>query len=76
VGGRQERFCRRVALPGDDGHRAQDGMDPADKLQTPIARIQTDDPRAKVLEVNCPLQERPGKGSIVDVGRREQEQQW
>jgi len=36
-------------------------------------RIETDDARAKVIQVNSPLQERPGKGSIVDIGRREQE---
>jgi hypothetical protein len=44
-------------------------------LQTEITRIQAGDPRAKGIEVNCPLQERPGKGSIVDIGEREQEQQ-
>lgn len=48
----------------------------SDQLQTPIARIQTDDARAKAIQVNSPLQERPGKGSIVDIGRREQKQQW
>jgi hypothetical protein len=51
-------------------------MDPVDKLHAPIASFETDDPRAKVIQVNSPLQERPGKGSIVDIGRREQEQQW
>ncbi len=50
-------------------------MDPVEQLQTPIARIQTDNARAKVIQVNSPLQERPGKGGIVDISRREQEQQ-
>jgi len=50
-------------------------MDPADELQTPIACIETDDPRAEVVQVNCPLQERPSERSIVDIGGREKEQE-
>ena len=60
----------------DDGHRAQDSMDQADKLQTPVACIEKDNARAKAIQVNCPLQERPGKGSNVDIRGREQEQHW
>ena len=38
VGGRQERFCCRVPVSGDDGDRMQGGMDPGDEPQAEIRR--------------------------------------
>jgi hypothetical protein len=53
-------------IPGDDSHGTQDGMDPTDELQPPKACIEADDPRAEVIAVNRPLQERPSERSIVE----------
>ena len=49
-------------------------MDPADELQAPLANIQTNDSRTEEIQVDCPLQERMGKGSIVDIGGREEKE--
>ena len=72
-GGRSRSHCA-LGIPGHDGHGSQDTMDPADELQTRVASIQTDDPRANIIEIHGPLQERPGKGSIMHMSRREEEE--
>jgi hypothetical protein len=50
-------------------------MDPGDEAQAPVAGIQADDARAQAIEAHPQGQQRLGKGSVMDVGRREQEEQ-
>ena len=56
----------------DDGDGTQGRVDPGDEAQAPIACIQTDDTRTDVIETNGPLQQRAGKGSVVDIGWRDE----
>ena len=39
-------------VPGENGSGSQRGMDPADQLQSPLARIQPDDTRADMVEAH------------------------
>ena len=76
VGGRQERLRCRLRVPGHYGHRSQHSMNPSEQTQSPIARIEPDDARADVIEGHGPGKERPSKRSIMDIGGREQKEQW
>src|SRR5258707_1348472 len=62
-------------VPGNDGNRAQNRMDPDDEAKTPVGGIQADDARADLIQAHCPFQEWLGERSIVDVGRREQKEE-
>ena len=73
VGGRQERFFCRVPVPGNHRDGTQNGVNPMDQLESPIACIQADDPRADVVEPQRQFQQRAGKRGIMHVGRGDQE---
>jgi hypothetical protein len=64
-----------LGIPGHDGHGSQYGVNPGDEAQAPIASIETDDTRADLIETDGPFQEWSGKGSIMDIGRREQKEE-
>jgi hypothetical protein len=60
-------------IPGDDRNGSQSPMDPGDELQAPLASIQADHARTELIKAYGPLQERTGKGRIMDIGGRDQE---
>src|SRR5215472_4884464 len=74
VGGKQERFCWRVPVPGDDGNGMQCVMDPGDEAQARVGGIQTDDARTQSVEAHGPLKPRASEGGIMDIGRGEQKE--
>ena len=63
VAGKQERFCCRVPVPGDDGDRMQGGVDPGDKTQTPIRSIQ------RIMRGSTARGARPQPGALPDLPR-------
>lgn len=75
VGGSpSRRFCR-LGFPRDHRLRAEHGVDPGDQLEPPVAGVQAHHARAQREESDGQFQERAGEGGIVDVGRREKEEQ-
>jgi hypothetical protein len=62
-------------VPGDDGDRAQYGVDPVNQVQSPVARIQADDARAHSIEPDRPGEQGLGEGGVVAVGWRQEEEE-
>src|SRR5205823_5111298 len=55
-GGRQARaLLLPFGIPGNDGDRAQDVVDPVDETQAPIGRIQADHARTNTEEAHGPF---------------------
>jgi hypothetical protein len=52
---REERFFRRVPVPGDDSDGMQDGVNPGDEAQTPIRGVQANDARTYLIETHGPF---------------------
>ncbi|HEX6484562.1 MAG TPA: hypothetical protein VF043_37430 [Ktedonobacteraceae bacterium] len=65
-----------LGIPWDDRNCTKDAVDPADELQAPIASIQANDTRTKLIEVNCPHQERTSERGIMAIGWGEEEKDW
>jgi hypothetical protein len=56
VAGGQERFFWRMPVPGHDGHRVYDHVDPGDEAQAEVTSIQADDVSTEVIETERPFQ--------------------
>ncbi len=75
-GGRQPvSLLLPFGVPGNHRVSAQDGVDPGNQLETPVARIQAHDPQAQGEQADGQPQQRLGKGGVVDIGAGEQEEQ-
>jgi hypothetical protein len=75
VGGKPSRRCCRFGIPRDDRRGVQHGVDPRDQLEPPGGGIQAHHPRAPPEPAHGQLEPRAGKGGIVDIGGREEEEQ-
>jgi hypothetical protein len=75
VGGKRERFFCRLGLGGNDGDRAEVGVNPGNEAQAPIAGIQAYQAGADAIQTDRPAEQGAGEGGIVRVGGREQEKQ-
>src|SRR5438874_2277492 len=62
-----------LGIPRNDRHGSQRGVDPVDELKAPIGGIQADDAWTKAIETDGQFQQGAGKGSIMTVGRGDQE---
>src|SRR5438477_4261186 len=68
VGGRQERFFCRLGFQGTTAIAPSVAWRKWNELKAPLAGIQVDDARTKVIEAHAQFQQGTSKGRIMTVG--------